>query len=188
MTKDERHEICAAMYLSLIVTAFAILFSAGCETPAQSAPAVYDVTTAPSCPCGAACECASLKAEVEHLKNKNKSTQAWLDDVTKQLTAKDAKLAEVQAIASRLESNANGLADELDAVKYAEPVPVKVNGSWYKSHEGETVRYDAAANIWRYVKQAAMKPESVQAPDPYMSPCGPGGCPTPSARGFRLFR
>jgi hypothetical protein len=119
-----------------------------------------------SCPCGDACECEALK---------------------KELAAKDAKLAEMEAITARLENNAQVLAGEIDALKYAEPTPVKVNGRWYKSHEGETVVYDDAGKIWRYVAQAATKPKKVQAPDPYMSPCGPGGCPTPSAGGFGIF-
>lgn len=153
-TPEERHEICVGLYVSLIATAFVILFAAtGCNTPSTAAPPSYEVTTAPSCPCGDSCNCEQLKL---------------------QLAEKDAKLAECEAVAARLESKAAFLDQEISDLYRPGDKVQHPNGHYELKW------------VWvpKPVQQSAIKPKKVQAPDPYMSPCGPGGCPSPAMRGF----
>jgi hypothetical protein len=158
MTKEERHELCVGMYLSLIVAAFTILFTSGCESPADAVEVVIPTpaAVAPSCPCGDACECVELKAKLAEAERENEVNKL---------------------VAVRLQKQADDLADEVGLV--------------YRP--GDKVEHPNGTYIleWKWhpkpVQQSVLKPKRVQAPDPYMSPCGPGGCPTPSAGGFGIF-
>lgn len=136
---------------------FALVLS-GCGRPVDAAPTFTVEEAKPaSCPCGAACECAALKAKLAEAERENEVNKA---------------------VALRLEEKAAFLDNEI--------------GNLYRP--GDKVEHPNGTYIleWKWhpkpVQQSAIKPKRVQAPDPYMSPCGPGGCPTPSVRGFRLFR
>ncbi len=133
---------------------FALVLS-GCGRPVDASPPAFVIEKTPS----PSCPCGD-KCECAELK---------------------AKLAEAErenevnkAVAIRLEEKAAFLDNEI--------------GNLYRP--GDKVEHPNGHYVleWKWVpkpfQQSAIKLKRVQAPNPYMSPCGPGGCPTPSARGF----